>query len=131
MLGAVKRKWNIILCKILNLHNFGCGMVVIPADRNNHSVTDLDVVLVGNVIIAFVAFVKFHAAINIVVSATPDLPVDRWIEYFTASVELNKIPYTVASSMQPFFWVMGICQRSPLDCEPLLSPAVIIVHPPR
>lgn len=95
MLGTVERKWNILLGKILNLYNFGCGMAVIPAYRNNHSITDPDVILVGNVIIAFVAFVKFHAAINIVVSATLDIPIDRRVEYFTASVELNEIPYII------------------------------------
>ena len=62
--GAVKWQRGILLCEILHLHNFRCGVVVILADGYNHIIANGNIVLIGNVVIAFVALVKFHATLD-------------------------------------------------------------------
>ena len=61
MLSAVKRQRCVLLCEILYLYNFGCGVMVILANGYNYIIANGNIVLIGNVIIAFVALVKFHA----------------------------------------------------------------------
>ena len=54
MLSAVKRQRHVLLCEILHLHNFHYGVVVILADGYNYIITNGNIVLIGNIIIAFV-----------------------------------------------------------------------------
>ena len=80
MLSAVKRQRHVLLCEILHLHYRCCGVVVILAHGYNHIIANGNIVLIGNVIITFVAFVKFHATVDIIGSAALDLLIDRRIE---------------------------------------------------
>ena len=78
-------------------------MVVILANGYNHIIANGNIVLISNVVIAFVALVKFHATVNVIGSAALDLLVDRRIEYFTHSVETHKLPYGVGK-IAPELW---------------------------
>ena len=93
MLGTVQWKGYISFGKIRHLYNFCNGLSVLSANGNNHTVADMDIIFIGNVIIAFVPIIIFHAAINVVCTAALVLPIDCRIEYFATSIEPNSLVY--------------------------------------
>ena len=68
MLGAVKRQRHILLCEILHLYDLCCRVVVVVADGYNHIVTNGNIVLIGNVIIAFVTPTSVKNALQVSIS---------------------------------------------------------------
>lgn len=112
--GAVKWQRDILLCEILRLHNFRCGVVVILANRYNHIVTNGNIIIC-NVIIAFITLVKLYTAIDVIPITALHFSVDRWIEYFTHTIKPHKLPYVIdkiAPGLRQCLLVIGSLDNS-------------------
>ena len=112
MLGFFKRERYIPLSKILYFYYFCDRVVVVLSNRDNHIVANLNAVIVSYVIIAFEAFIKFHATVNIVLFATLYLPVNRRVEDFAKAIKTDELP-NIVGKVPPKLLAVLSCHKFP------------------
>lgn len=103
MLGLFNRKGYIVLCKIFYLYYFCNRMVVILSRWNYYIITDLDAVIISNIVIAFIPLIKFHSAINVVLFAALYLFINGRIKNLTKAIKTDEFP-DIVGKVTPCFW---------------------------
>ena len=112
----IKWKRNIFFGKKLNFYHFSNRMMIVFSNGNNHMIANIDTVIISDIVVTFISFVKFHATVNVILFAALYFPVDRRVEDFTKAIKTDEIPYCVSKIAPGFrqcFLVVGSLDNTP------------------